>query len=106
MRHSTDSDYEAKVYDLGVYVKWENHEYDVLNSEFLKRIPDLPIGGETEITISKAPDAISFEKYDTHDLFWLVMWYNGVHDVEDLVYGKLINFPTFISVSNQVALTL
>jgi hypothetical protein len=43
-----------------------------------------------------ALDAISFKYYDTHDLWWVIGFYNGIiHPLRDVTPGTVLKIPEY-----------
>jgi hypothetical protein len=45
-----------------------------------------------------SPDAIAYKFYRTHDLWWVIMEYNGLHSYKQIVEGITIKIPAIADV--------
>lgn len=69
--------------------------YDPLTSAFVHNLVKLP--HETEYTVTyeeKRPDLLSYRYYNDTQYWWVLMWYNSILNVNDIVAGLIIRYPT------------
>lgn len=75
-------------YNIETFLIWDDKAkyYDVFESKFFKMLAQLPIKGTYIIEEDKKyrPDLISYHIYGTVDLWWQIMYYNGIINSYDL----------------------
>lgn len=97
-----DTDVESdERYDLEKLVKWDTDMFDILDSTFLSMIKKLPTYGYILITTEERnPPLISYKIYGTV-MFWnIILHYNNILDVDDIVTGTRINYPSISDIEN------
>lgn len=69
--------------------------YDPLNSFFAENLPKLNYVGEYIVTYEeKRPDLLSYNLYEDTQYWWIIMWYNSILNINDLVSGTIIKYPS------------
>ena len=66
---------------------------DYINSEFLTQLRKLDPVGSYVIQNTGRPDLISWNIYHRVDLWWIILFYNGLN-LEDLVPGEVVEYPS------------
>lgn len=80
-------------YDLAKFMPYETDNYDVLNSYFLEHLKDIVPSGSFTITVEEfRPDLISYKIYNTVNYWSIIMLYNDIINIEDLVSGMTLNY--------------
>lgn len=80
-------------YDLAKFIPFETDNYDVLNSYFLEHLKDLSQVGIYTVTVEEGrPDLISNNIYGTVNYWELLLLYNNILDISDLVNGVKLNY--------------
>lgn len=80
-------------YDLAKFFSFEVDNYDVLDSYFFDNIINLPVRGVFTVTVEEQrPDLISNSIYETVNYWSLLLIYNNILSVEDIVTGTKINY--------------
>lgn len=83
-----------KRFDMAKFMSFENQAHDPLTSSLILKIKELPSGGEMVIQGEEGrPDLISFRSLLDTQYWWIIMLYNDVIDVNDLVEGQKLNLP-------------
>ena len=68
---------------------------DLLNSEFLRQLKELPENGTYTVSTEEGrPDLLSYKIYTDTQYWWLLLIYNDLVYVDDLVLGMTIKFPS------------
>ena len=50
-----------------------------------------------------APDAISFKYYQTHDLWWVILEFNGLFSYRQIVEGVVLMIPAVADITQVAA---
>jgi len=83
-----------KRFDMAKFMDFKNQAHDPITSSLIFRLKDLPSGGEIVVRGEEArPDLISFRALLDTQYWWIIMLYNDVIDVNDLVEGQKLNVP-------------
>lgn len=73
---------------------------DLPSSEFMTELCKLPVLGYVKVTIANRPDLYSYQLWGTYDMWWLLLYYNGIYDYfEELPIGT--NLAYFDAVDYQ-----
>lgn len=68
---------------------------DPLTSAFIREVKQLETTGRFTIQGEESrPDFISYKIYGTTQLWWVILIYNAIFEIEELVNGKVLNFPS------------
>ena len=91
-----DAAYESDVrYDLAKFLRQENDNYDPLTSQFLYSLKELTSAGQVTVTVEEyRPDLLSFRVYDSCQYWWILLAYNDIVDVRDLIAGRILLYPS------------
>ena len=93
-------------YNIESFLLWddENTFYDVFESVFFKMLASLPIKGTYVIEEDKKyrPDLISYALYKRVDLWWQIMYYNGIINSYELEPNKEIKYFDIYDYDNIV----
>ena len=77
------------------FMKYEEGTYDPLTSFFMEQIHKLPEGGYKAIRGDEGrPELLSFNIYGTMQLWWILMEFNDVIEVDELIATMNIKNPT------------
>lgn len=75
--------------------------YDPLNSFFVTNLKILSYAGQRVVTYEeKRPELLSYNIYGDTQYWWILMWYNNILNINDLVSGTLINYPSRTSIED------
>lgn len=79
--------------------------HDVLDSAFFGRVKDLPLLGVFTVSVEEhRPDLLAFNVYgqtdESYKYWWVLMVYNDILVVKDLVLGMKIRYPSKSSVDS------
>jgi hypothetical protein len=86
-------------YDLIKFLEFDNGAANVVTSFMLTNIPRLsPVGTYTVRRESGRPDLLSHAIYKDLQYWWVLMWYNSLVSVNDLVSGMVIEYPSLSAV--------
>ena len=92
-RLSTE-DYDER-FDIHRFMEFQENMYDDFNSYFLKSLQRLDRSGIYRInTREKRPDVYSRDIYGTTSYWSVLMEYNSIVSVNELVIGKSLNYPS------------
>jgi len=68
--------------------------FDPITSDFMLTISSLKSGGNYTIKGEDArPDLISHELYGSAQYWWIIMFYNGIVQVDSLTNGMVLKYP-------------
>lgn len=78
----------------------DDYGIDPLQDKGLTAVQSVKSFTNYTVTSSEAgrPDLISFKFYDSVELWWAILSYNGITDVRDLTDGVTIRIPDYISI--------
>ncbi len=88
-------------YDFGKFLKYGDKEesFDIFNSQFLYEFSLLQPAGEYTVTIEEnAPDLVSWNLWGSEQMFWLLMYYNGISCYQELTPGIKLKFPSYADI--------
>lgn len=82
-------------FDLAKFMSFEDGRFDPLDSYFLRELTNLQSRGQYVVQSEvKRPDLISFRFYGTTEYWWIIMAYNNMLSVEELVTGTVLEIPS------------
>jgi len=87
-------------YDPSKFMQKHDDFYDVHTSYFIKAVRRIPYTGEYTISISKRPDIYSNEIYGTTRNWQMLLDYNKIVLIDELVVGKTLRYPSLSDVEN------
>jgi hypothetical protein len=72
--------------------------HDILDSAFFNRVKELPLSGVFTVSVEEhRPDLLAFNIYgkndDSYKYWWVLMIYNDILLVKDLILGSEIRYP-------------
>lgn len=80
-------------YSLEKFMPFLEDNFDVLDSYFLENLNLLPVLGSFTITTEEyRPDLISYRIYNTVSYWSLLLLYNSVKDLDELITGRSLNY--------------
>jgi hypothetical protein len=86
-------------YDLAKYMEFSENVYDIVTSHMQREIPDLEFGGVYVVSGEEArPELIAYTIYGKTDYWWIVMTYNNLIKVEDVVEGMQLAYPSLSAI--------
>lgn len=89
---NVESDKESR-YDMSKFLRYTDNS-DPISSKFMEDLKAIPPGGSYRVTGNEhRPDRISMDIYKNFQYWWIIMVYNDILKVEDLVAGLTILFP-------------
>lgn len=81
-------------YDMIKFFNFDVDNIDCLTSFFGQNLRQLPVYGTITVTEEEhRPDMLSYKIYQDTQYWWLLLWYNSILNVNDLVAGLSINYP-------------
>jgi hypothetical protein len=81
-------------FDPGAFMAYTDN-YDPLTSQFLKLLPTLAVAGKWTVTTEiSRPDLIANEVYGDTQYWWILMFFNDIILIEDLVINTVVNYPS------------
>ena len=91
-----DTAYESDIrYDLAKFLRQENDNYDPMTSQFLYSLKELTSAGQITVTVEEfRPDLLSYNVYNSCQYWWILLAYNNIIDVRDLIAGKILLYPS------------
>lgn len=95
-------DLEALVrFDMAKFMEFVVDNHDPLTSRFFRDLRDLEIEGFFVVQgEGTRPDTISFKIYGDHQYWWVIMLYNDLFEVEDIVSGTSLKFPSLSGIED------
>ena len=82
-------------YDMAKFMQFNTDNYDVLNSYLLLNLKKLNVMGIHQIVDANEvgrPEYVSYAIYNDTKYWWLLLVYNDILDIADLVLGKKLNY--------------
>ena len=77
------------------FMEFSEGTYDPLTSYFMNQIHELPEGGYTAVRGEEGrPESLSFNIYGTMQLWWILMEFNDVIEIDELISDMNIKNPT------------
>ena len=98
-------------YDPSKLLEFNLDNYDILTSSFVKQLRALKSAGSISVLSQEVrPDLLAYDIYGSTQYYWIVMIYNDIIAVEDIIIGTIIRYPNLNDVeriyfglkSNQV----
>lgn len=84
-------------FDIERFMEYTDN-YDVLTSSILNDVQSIQSGGRYTVQGDDArPDNISFKIYGNVQYWWIIMLYNSMTDINQIVNGMEIQFPALDS---------
>lgn len=82
-------------FDISKFVPWsEIGGMDYLRSWFLEQLGYIPPFGDYKVTTEESRiDLLSYKIYGDTQYWWILMYYNGLFDLNDLKTGFVLEFP-------------
>jgi len=82
-------------FELERFLNFDVDNYDPLNSAILNELTDLKKSGRFIVQgETSRPDNISHKVYGDVQYWWVIMFYNNITDVNDIVTGLELNYPS------------
>lgn len=89
--------------DLGKLIELNNNFYDILTSNYVKHLHSLPIAGTYQvITEMFRPDLISYKIYKDVQYKLLLMEYNSIIKITEIVPGLVLKYPSLQDLQSLV----
>jgi hypothetical protein len=89
-----DKDYINR-FDLAKFIKYDNDSFDILTSYFIRELKKLPSKGNLTVTYQEfKPELLADIIYGDTQYEWVLMEYNNLTDIFDIVSGTVINYPS------------
>lgn len=86
-------------YDIIKFIEINKDNLDPLTSYFFYQLRNMPYVEElTIISEDKRPDLLSYNLYGTTQYWWILMLYNNILSVNDLVPGIKIKKPSLSTI--------
>ena len=78
-------------FELSKFMEFSDN-FDPITSNFFFRLKALPIGGRFVVQGEEGrPDLIAFNALGDVQFWWVILLYNDVLDVDDIVNGDTLN---------------
>lgn len=88
-------------YDFVKFIEFNKDNLDPLTSYFLYELKNIPYTEElTIISEDKRPDLLSYNLYGTTQYWWIIMLYNNILSINDLVPGLRIKKPSLSAIES------
>jgi hypothetical protein len=92
-------------YDMIKFFEMNKDNLDPLTSFYAENIKRLPYVGEyTVIKEVKRPDLLSYNIYGSTQYWWILLLYNDLSGVNDLVAGAQIRYPSHSTIEELYVL--
>ena len=80
-------------FDFAKFIDFDIDNFDPITSNLLHDIQEIKVGGKFIIKGQDGrPDQISYAIYQDYQFWWLIMLYNGIFDINELINGKVLNY--------------
>lgn len=80
-------------YALSKFLRFTDNS-DPITSKFIEDLKNINSGGTYRITGNEfRPDRISMEIYNNFQYWWIILLYNNILKIEDLVSGLVLSYP-------------
>lgn len=79
-------------YEITSFLEKNNGKLSILNSYFLEKLKTINSDGEREVKEEYRPDLLSYDIYNTHLLWNILLIYNGLYTPFQLYKGKVIKY--------------
>lgn len=91
----------TRKFDMIKFMEFNKDNSDPLNSFIISNIKNLPEQGTYTITSSEfRPDMLSFNIYNDTQYWWLLLLYNEINNINEIVVGKVIRYPSLNNLQN------
>lgn len=88
-------------FDMINFLNFDVDNIDCHGSYMLENIRTLSQVGIMKITAEQyRPDMLSYNLYGITDYWWILMWYNSIVNISDLVSGVEIRYPSQVDIEN------
>lgn len=97
-----DSEYDNLTrYDMSRFMDFSDDCHDIVTSYLINKIKTLPVFGYTVIQGEENnPALLSFKLYKDTQFWWVLMLYNDISEISDVVSGMTIKYPSIDSIEN------
>ena len=105
--HKISSTVDSKRFSLSNFIPYEvGLGYDSLNSEFRRRLVQLPVAGRFIVSAKDEfrADLMAHNLYGDTSYWWILLDYNNLDSPEQLVVGTSLSYPSIDSLTNLFAL--
>jgi hypothetical protein len=90
-----------KRFDMGKFLEYSEGTYDILTSYFLLKLPGLTESGKYTVTVEEnRMDLISYNIYGDTQYWWIIMIYNQEIEVDAVVAGDVLSYPSLTDLEN------
>lgn len=94
---------DSSSFNLSNFIPFDKESgYDPLNSEFRRRLVQLPVAGRFVVSANDAfrADLMSYQIYGTTQYWWILLDYNHLDSPEQLSIGTKISYPSIVSLTD------
>ena len=94
---------DSSSFNLSNFIPFDkDFGYDPLNSEFRRRLVQLPVAGRFVISAKDEyrADLMSHHLYGTTQYWWVLLDYNYLDSPEQLTVGTKISYPSIVSLTD------
>jgi len=82
-------------FELERYMEFNVDNYDILTSAFLNELASISASGRITVQGQDSrPDLISYEVYGDVQYWWIILYYNGLSRIDELVNGMELKYPS------------
>ena len=82
-------------YEPERFIDYNVDNYDILTSAMLMELQSIPASGRFVVNGQDArPDLVSYEIYSDVQYWWIILLYNGLNFVTELVTGMELKYPS------------
>ena len=86
-------------YDMVKFFDFNIDNLDCLTSFFITNIKSLSVAGTYTVQLEAGrPDLLSYYIYEDTQYWWILMWYNGLTALNEIVPGMTIDYPSLSSI--------
>lgn len=88
-------------FDLSKFMLYDEDVYEVVTSNALATIPQLPVGGQFTVNgMERRPDLVSYEIYGSTQYYWVIMVYNGLQSFNEIVHAQELRYPSLATLED------
>jgi len=87
-------------YDPSRFMRKHDDFYDINDSYLIEKVRELPHSGTYLIEVERRPDIYSNDIYGTTRNWQMLLDYNSIVLIDELVVGKQLRYPSLSSVED------
>jgi len=89
---------KADRFDAAKFMEYSGNFHEPLTSHFLMELKKLPESGVFKVTSEESrPDLVAYKIYRQTQLWWILMYYNGLQNTSDIKASVVLRYPSLSS---------